>query len=140
MVKLYLHIPYAPRTKKTHNQIVRTQGLLRILPSKAWRLWQQAAVPFIKRQLAEQIEEIRSVLPLKVPLNCAAVFYRDRTLGDAVGYYQGLADLLETAGVVANDQWIYSWDGSRLELDRQKPRTELVLTFLSTQNLTKEIV
>jgi hypothetical protein len=55
------------------------------------------------------------------------LFYRDAERGDAVGYYQGLADLLEKRGVVANDRLIMSWDGSRLLKDSANPRVELTL-------------
>lgn len=66
--------------------------------------------------------------PIAVPCNVAATFYRDANRGDALGYYQALADILERARVVENDRLIESWDGSRLELDRQNPRVELVIT------------
>jgi hypothetical protein len=45
-----------------------------------------------------------------------------------VGYYQGLADLLESRGILANDKHIVSWDGSRLLKDAARPRVELILT------------
>ena len=62
------------------------------------------------------------------PLNCRALFYRDARRGDAVGYYQGLADLLEKRGVIENDAQLTQWDGSRLLLDRENPRVEIELT------------
>ena len=62
------------------------------------------------------------------PHNCRALFYRDAARGDAVGYYQGLADLLEKRGVISNDKWLVSWDGSRLEIDKENPRVEVTLT------------
>ena len=70
--------------------------------------------------------------PIARPVNCAALFYRDALRGDAVGFYQGLADVLEKAGIVENDKFIVSWDGSRLRKDAARPRVELVLT--TTEN------
>ena len=64
---------------------------------------------------------------LSQPVNCAAVFYRDAHRGDAVGYYQALGDALEAAGVVSNDKWLVSWDGSRLRKDADRPRICVVL-------------
>ena len=61
-------------------------------------------------------------------VNVAATFYRDALRGDATGYYQALADLLQAAGIVANDVLCVSWDGSRLAKDAQRPRIEVVLT------------
>ena len=38
------------------------------------------------------------------------------------------ADLLERLGIVDNDQWFQRWDGTRLFVDRQRPRVELTIT------------
>jgi len=64
-------------------------------------------------------------------VRCAAVFYRDRNHGDAVGYYQGLADLLEKRGVLKNDRQIVDWRGSQLLKDSRRPRVELTLEVLA---------
>jgi hypothetical protein len=66
--------------------------------------------------------------PLTYPMNCAAVIYLgSRQHGDALGYLQGLADLLEARQVIANDRFIATWDGSRLVHDGSTPRVELTL-------------
>jgi hypothetical protein len=57
-----------------------------------------------------------------------ARFYREKRLGDWMGYTQGLADFLEQRGILANDSLISHWDGSRLDLDRRNPRVELTIT------------
>ena len=49
---------------------------------------------------------------------------------DAVGYYQALADALESAGVLSNDKWITQWDGSRLAKDAERSRIEVTLTAI----------
>ncbi len=41
---------------------------------------------------------------------------------------EGLADILEAAGIVEDDKWIVSWDGSRLEVDHKRPRVEVELS------------
>jgi hypothetical protein len=127
---LTLTIPGAPRTKKTHNRIILVKSRGRkarrvVLPSEVWETWANAVLPAIAMQTR------RSPVPCPLPdrpYNCAATFYRDANRGDAVGYYQGLADVLEKANVVTNDKWITQWDGSRLLVDRENPRVELVLT------------
>ena len=111
----------APRTKKTSNRIIRAGNRRRILPSKAHERWFGAVFP----KLAQVAGLLAPRLPLRVPVNVAATFYRDAERGDAVGYYQALADLLERAGVVENDVLIRSWDGSRLRKDAAYPRIEL---------------
>lgn len=114
-------IPGAPRTKKTHNRLVRAGGRYRVLPSATWSGWCERACFWLAR-----------IAPLPdQPYNVAALFYRDARRGDAVGYYQGLADVLEAAGIVSNDKYLVAWDGSRLLVDRDNPRVVLTLTPLT---------
>lgn len=115
----------APRTKKTSNQVV-TRGGVRVLPSKAWTRWVKTA-PILRG--TNRDEPVRQVLGVPdKPYNIAATFYRDARRGDAVGYYQGLADLLEKRRVISDDKFFVSWDGSRLEIDRENPRVVVRLT------------
>lgn len=119
----------APRTKKTHNQLWRVKGKVRVAPSRAWLLW--IATARIRWRSAHHPETIwaRSARPLlDWPVNCQAIFFRDANRGDAVGYYQGLADLLERYNVVPNDALLVSWDGSRLAIDQDDPRVEILFT------------
>ena len=66
-------------------------------------------------------------VPRGVALNCRATFYRHANVGDSVGFYQGLADVLESHGIVDNDRQLVSWDGSRLRKDQGYPRVVLTL-------------
>jgi hypothetical protein len=117
-------IPGAPRTKKTHNQLVVSHhGGQRLLPSQQFRAWNQEA----QMWLAKVRSETRG-LPLAQPVNCKALFFRDAFRGDACGYYQALADALEEARIVVNDCLIVSWDGSRLLKDHLSPRIEVRLS------------
>ena len=130
MAELRLTIAGAPRTKKNSQQIImlkrKGQRPRRIVkPSQAWESWAEHSLPIIAQQIRRS--PIRTPLPDQ-PYNCAAFFYRDADRGDAVGFYQGLADLLEKAGVLSDDKWLVSWDRSRLLIDRENPRVELVLT------------
>ena len=132
---LRLTVHGAPRTKKTSNRLVRAGGRHRVLPSKAWESWVKSAriqrvdAPLTRYRGPFVTHWIFGTLPDR-PYNCAALFYRDADRGDAVGYYQGLADLLERVGVLSNDKFITSWDGSRLLVDRENPRVEITLTPL----------
>lgn len=113
-----------PRTKKTSDELGWVRGRIRKFPAKAWREWAEHALlrwssPAPRRPLAQR-------------LNCRALFFlAPRQHGDAAGYYQGLADLLEKRGVVENDRLLVSWDGSRLIHDRSEPRIEVELTPVS---------
>ncbi len=120
----------APRTKKNSNRLVgRRSGRQYVLPSKAWTEWRNT-VTFWPAHIA-------ALRAIEHPVNCKAVFYRDRDVGDACGYYQGLADILEYYRFVNDDKWIVSWDGSRLEKDAKRPRVEITLQSISEINETK---
>lgn len=116
-------IPGAPRTKKTHSRVVRAgrgrNGKIRVLPSEQWCAWAETAT----LELAKIKRRMAVAFPLTNPVNCTALFYRDANRGDAVGYYQGLADVLQKAEVQ-----ILTWDGSRLLKDADNPRVEVTLT------------
>ena len=114
----------APRTKKNHGYVAVAGGRKFHMPSKAWQKWEKTAEVFYG---GHRLGPHAWPYPIDSPVNCCAFFYRDRNTGDAVGYYQGLADLLQKRGIVANDKWIVSWDGSRLRKDKDNPRVEVEL-------------
>ena len=124
-------IGVCPRTKKTSNRFIQVPipgtRLTRpmMLPSKAYEEFDEAAqrvLMLVRRKLAK---------PIDVPVNCEALFYRERKDGDAVGYYQALADTLQKAGIVINDSLIISWNGSQMLKDQSRPRIEVTLTTLA---------
>ena len=123
----------SPRTKKTSNRLVRAGQKPRILPSKAWERWAKTARiegdDWQNCVISDRELMVQGDPPIvESPHNCRAIFYRDAKRGDAVGYYQGLADLLERRGIISNDKWLVSWDGSRLLVDHQHPRVKVELT------------
>jgi hypothetical protein len=126
-----LTLPSAPRTKKTSNRTFevgkRCPSCKRgkwtaVHPSEAWERWRDHLAPLVKAALPT------SWKPIDYKVNCAALYYRERDIGDSAGFNTGLADLLEAVGIVANDRFITQWDGSRLLKDSARPRVELVLT------------
>lgn len=133
------------RTKKTSDQFGTVKGKRMKFPSAAWRVWMRTAqigfqgglilraAPSLQRALyvATPMQMPSGAVawaPLDGAFNCRALFYLDpRQHGDAVGYYQGLADLLEARYVIKNDRSLRSWDGSRLMHDHSSPRVEVAL-------------
>ena len=121
-------VPGAPRTKKNRGKIWKRGSRTVIRPAEPWLRWRDAVAG---EGVLVNGKRHWGVSPTLLPTgdwNAAAHFYRDRAAGDAVGYYQGVADVLEELGVVANDRQLVSWDGSRLFVDRANPRVELTLT------------
>jgi Holliday junction resolvase RusA-like endonuclease len=119
----------APRTKKTSQQIARVRGRTFIVQDRAKAAYQKTAVEQLQAQLAE-IRQHGSFATFDAPVQVRATFYRDKNLGDLVGYMQMIADCLEKAGLVVNDRLIESWDGTRMSKDAANPRTELEVTAL----------
>lgn len=125
MTGLIFTVVGIPRTKKNHGRIVPRGRRHIMLPSVAWTEWCEAMAPQLQAAM-----DAAGLRPIEHKVNCQALFFRDADRGDAVGFYQGLADLLEHGGVLANDKWIVSWDGSRLLKDKHHPRVEVTLTAL----------
>lgn len=123
---LHCVVPGVPRTKKTSNRIVRAGAFHKVLPSKAFQVWNEMAQIHLAR--------VRSASPIWLrdsrgfTLNCRALIYRDALRGDAVGFYQAIADALQDSGLIENDKLIVSWDGSRLLKDAKNPRVEITLS------------
>lgn len=132
MVGWHIIVDGAPRTKKTHNVMARAgrnqRGRGIVLPSKAWVAWTRGAKIEVNVGIHSPCwQSIALMQPVRSIVNCRALFYRDANRGDAVGYYQGLADLLQKRTVIVDDKQIVSWDGSRLLKDAAHPRVELWL-------------
>ena len=133
-------LPVTPRTKKNSREHVTkraktTGNMITVpIPSKQYREMEAGIVSWVAprcmrfQDLAWPVQ--MRTLRLAQPLNCAAIFYREKNIGDAVGYYQALADALEAAGIVSDDKWITQWDGSRLAKDADRSRIEVTLTAL----------
>lgn len=124
MTTLAFTVTGPPRSKKNGARIV-TRPFPRLLPSKAWCEWRDTC------RFDAPITPNVVVIPRWSgdTCNCAATFYVDSMRRiDANNLYSGLADLLQHHGVVDDDACIIAWDGSRVYLDRDNPRTEVVLT------------
>lgn len=121
----------APRTKKNHGRRIKRGRRIFHVPSQACTDWTDAAVLQLRAQLARwhraPFRGPTVAAPKGDPVNVRALFYRDANRGDAVGYYQALADALQAAGVVEDDKLCVSWDGSRLLVDKARPRVEVTL-------------
>ncbi len=102
----------APRTKGNSRSGMGT------IPSAAYRRWFYKAV--------EQVLFIRATGTrgtVQVPVIVRATFFRARAgRADLDNFFKALADYLQSAGFIVNDSLIRGWDGSRLEIDRDRPR------------------
>lgn len=110
-----------PRTKKNSQRITRIRGRISIQQSAAYKKWERTCV--IKFS-----NNSRKHKPIDYPVNCKALFFREKNIGDAVNFYQGIADLLQKHGVLIDDKYIRSWNGSKLLKDKENPRVEITLS------------
>ena len=91
--------------------------LTRLLPSKQYREYEEAALWCLQRKE-----------PIDAPVNVRCLFYMPtQRKVDLTNLLEAADDLLVLAGVLADDnsKIIVSHDGSRVLLDREKPRTEI---------------
>lgn len=144
-----------PRTKKTHGRIVtvtrkgqkrqvcyachrQTNGIPILLPSEAYEEWEKEAlaqVPGIKLQLAN----LGVTLPLAGLLSIEALVYREANVGDTAGFHQAIGDMLQKAGILANDVQIEDWDGTRRLKDALKPRVEIYITVVTERAVQEDL-
>ena len=122
-MELQFTIPLEPKTKKNSSQILRnrTTGKPFLAPSKAFREYQTECGWFI----------IKPEKPISEPVNVKALYYMGtHRKVDIANLHSALHDILVHYGVVADDnsKIIASTDGSRVLYDKDKPRTEVVIT------------
>ena len=122
-MELRYHIPLNPVTKKNSQQILvnRATGRPFVMPSKKFMQYEREAKLFLKK------------LPMQIdyPVNVKCLFYlptKRRT--DLTNLLEAVDDLLVSAGILADDHYgiVAGHDGSRCFVDRDLPRTEIVIT------------
>jgi len=122
MEEIIVHIIGKPCTKKNSQTMITTRGRPRLIQSKAYRRWEkEAELIYIKPT------HTRKQIPIAYPVNCKATVFRERNVGDAINYWQAIADFLEKREVVVNDKFIVAWNGSECLKDKNNPRVEIVL-------------
>lgn len=115
---LELLLLFPPRTKKNSKEHLARQSV-------GYRRFRNQVATF----LASWRETLRLPLPPQ-RYRVEALFYTDNDQADFGGLQQGLADALQDAGVIEDDRWFWSWDGTEQWTDPLCPRVELRITPL----------
>lgn len=126
MDNIQITIPFAPVSKKNHQQIIRIGGAPRIIQSKQYREYEKAAVLHLN-----MIYKAFGSTPIEGPVNVQMVFYMPtRRRVDLVNLQEAALDVLVRGEVLADDnsKIVVSMDGSRVSYDKEHPRTEIVIT------------
>lgn len=117
-------IDLKPITKKNSQRVIRDgAGHTRIIPSAAYKRYEKECALFMPR-----------VGPIETAVNVKAVYYMpNKRRVDLTNLHEALHDILVYYGVLADDnsRIIASTDGSRVDVDKRNPRTEVTITELT---------
>lgn len=119
-------IPLNPRTKKNNQKIIKNKrtGSFMIVQNDRYLQYERDAGWFLKK-----IPQ-----PISEPVNVKCVFYRDSERKvDLNNLLEAITDILVKYKVISDDNYkiIAAHDGSRVYVDREKPRTEIEITSMS---------
>lgn len=118
-------IPLNPKTKKNNQQILynhRTRTPF-ISQNDRYKIYERDAGWFLKK-----IPE-----PIKGPVNVKCIFYRDSERRvDLNNLLEAITDILVKYKILADDNFkvIAAHDGSRVYVDKERPRTEIYIETL----------
>lgn len=120
-VILTFTIPLTPVTKKNSQRIVMRGGRPIILPSEKYKEYEESALYLIpKRQT-----------PIDFPVNVKCIFYMPTNrVCDLTNHLEAIDDVMMKAGILKDDNYkiVASHDGSRVMVDRDRPRTEVEIS------------
>ena len=114
-------IPLPPITKKNSQRIVNRGGRPMILPSEKYKEYEESALWFIPRR----------DVPIDFPVNVRCIFYMPTNrLCDLTNHLESIDDVMVRAGLLKDDNYkiLAAHDGSRVLVDKNNPRTEVVIT------------
>lgn len=126
MILYQAMIPLNPKTKKNNQKIIKNRNTnsFMIVQSDAYKQYEKEAGWFLK--IPDK--------PIDQPVNVQVAFFRDSERRcDLTNLLEAIDDILVKYGILADDNFkvIYSHDGSRVFIDRENPRTEIVITDIS---------
>ena len=120
-------IPLNPRTKKNNQKIIFVRNRPLIVQNERYQQYEKDCGWFLKRPQ----------MPLNAPVNVKCIFYRDSARRcDLTNLLEAIDDILIKYNVIADDNFniIAGHDGSRVYIDRENPRTEIIITSMEAGN------
>lgn len=122
MILYQTMIPLNPKTKKNHQQVLYNSKTKKpfIAQNNAYKRYERDAGWFLKK-LPEPISE---------PVNVKCVFYRDSERKvDLNNLLEAITDILVRYKVILDDNYriVAGHDGSRVLVDKDRPRTEIYI-------------
>lgn len=116
-------VELTPVSKKNSIQILtnRATGRPFLMPSKNYVAYEKAATRFIPMR----------VMPIDYPVNVQCLFYMPtKRRCDLTNMLESIDDVMVKAGLLKDDNFniIAGHDGSRVLYDKERPRTEVIIT------------
>lgn len=107
-----------PITKKNHGQLIRRNGKPCMIPSKAYREYEESCL--------WQLTGKKINMPGVVIVECMYYMPDKKSFPDLIGLLQATSDILTKARVIDDDKWICSYGNSRIAgYDKTNPRAEI---------------
>ena len=125
-MKIKVTLPGSIRSKKNSKRIFKQGKFTRVLPSKAYLVWEATARFEVQEQEPWIFAAWREIGHVPVSIN-AQIYFKGQQ-PDLSGALESIGDAME-GYLWENDKQIYSWDGSRLHHDLKNPRTEITVEY-----------
>lgn len=127
MILYQAMIPLNPKTKKNNQKIIKNKktGSLMVVQNDAYRQYENQAGWFLKGKPSK---------PISQPVQVKCIFYRQNAIRcDLTNLLEAVDDILVKYRILADDNYkvIHSHDGSRVYIDKDNPRTEIVIEEIS---------
>lgn len=107
-----------PATKKNSGRIISRNGKSIIIPSEAYKNYEDACM----WQLAGKKLHISGIIVVE----CKYYLPNKRSWPDLIGLLQATSDILTKAKVIDDDKWICSYGNSCIAgIDKDNPRAEI---------------
>lgn len=107
-----------PATKKNSGRIVSRNGKPIIIPSEAYKHYEDACM----WQLAGKKLHVSGIIVVE----CKYYLPNKRSWPDLIGLLQATSDILTKAKVIDDDKWICSYGDSCIAgIDKENPRAEI---------------
>lgn len=109
-----------PATKKNSGRIISRNGKPIIIPSEAYKNYEDACM----WQLAGKKLHISGIIVVE----CKYYLPNKRSWPDLIGLLQATSDILTKAKVIDDDKWICSYGDSCIAgIDKDNPRAEILI-------------
>lgn len=107
-----------PATKKNSGRIISRNGKPIIIPSEAYKNYEDACL----WQLAGKKLHVSGIIVVE----CKYYLPNKRSWPDLIGLLQATSDILTKAKVIDDDKWICSYGNSCIDgIDKENPRAEI---------------